>query len=137
MNRDFILDTWVPALRSGEYEQGVGRLRSSTPNGTNYCCLGVAFDCLTHEEPGSFSWTEPPAHFDGTVGHGGMGTMPYEAARYIGLDTTFGDQSALAQLNDAEQESFDEIADRLEVWAERGGSFASVHNITIREDDEQ
>lgn len=31
---------WVEALRSGEYEQGFGRLRQSDV----YCCLGVACD---------------------------------------------------------------------------------------------
>lgn len=31
---------WVEALRSGDYEQGNGELK--TPYKNNYCCLGVA-----------------------------------------------------------------------------------------------
>lgn len=30
-------DKWVAALRSGEYDQGIGRLRS---HNDTYCCLG-------------------------------------------------------------------------------------------------
>lgn len=33
---------WVAALRSGEYKQGHGELR--TNGGTRYCCLGVLTD---------------------------------------------------------------------------------------------
>jgi hypothetical protein len=34
---------WVAALRSGEYEQGVGKLRSLD---NKFCCLGVACDLV-------------------------------------------------------------------------------------------
>lgn len=37
------LREWVAALRSGEWQQGVGRLCSLGADGTKcYCCLGVA-----------------------------------------------------------------------------------------------
>lgn len=32
---------WIKALRSGKYKQGQGRLRQPTPDGDEYCCLGV------------------------------------------------------------------------------------------------
>ena len=40
LDRDFALNEWVPALRSGNYKQTRERLRDE--NG--YCCLGVVCD---------------------------------------------------------------------------------------------
>lgn len=37
------LNTWIAALRSGEYKQGSGMLRSTNDE---YCCLGVCIDAL-------------------------------------------------------------------------------------------
>jgi hypothetical protein len=45
MDADF-KSKWVAALRGGNYEQGRGRLRTST-NG--YCCWGVLCDLLDPE----------------------------------------------------------------------------------------
>src|SRR4051812_23133617 len=42
---------WVDALRSGEYVQGKGRLR--TPDG-RYCCLGVLCDLASKRGVGSW-----------------------------------------------------------------------------------
>lgn len=33
---------WLPALRSGKYKQGKGRLQYGNQHGSFYCCLGVA-----------------------------------------------------------------------------------------------
>jgi hypothetical protein len=35
---------WIKALRSGEYKQGKGVLRSGTGKDASYCCLGVLCD---------------------------------------------------------------------------------------------
>lgn len=40
--KDFVLNQWVPALRSGHYKQGKRYLCE----GNKYCCLGVACDLL-------------------------------------------------------------------------------------------
>jgi hypothetical protein len=40
-NTEFI-QKWVDALRSGEYKQCTQQLGMDTPEGTSYCCLGVA-----------------------------------------------------------------------------------------------
>ena len=40
MNKQ-LRDEWVRALRSGEYEQGRGRLRKGNGEDAKYCCLGV------------------------------------------------------------------------------------------------
>lgn len=37
---------WIAALRSGGYEQGIGRLCYVTCGSKRYCCLGVACDVL-------------------------------------------------------------------------------------------
>lgn len=39
-----VKDTWVAALRSGEYTQGVGFLHQVTSRGNERCCLGVLCD---------------------------------------------------------------------------------------------
>ena len=44
---------WVKALRSGEYEQGLGSLKFDN----KYCCLGVACDLFLKSE-GRASWEE-------------------------------------------------------------------------------
>ena len=61
------LRRWVEALRSGEYKQGTGRLRS----GDEYCCLGVACDVyrLTTKKG---RWFDREAFTIGT--HGLVGT---------------------------------------------------------------
>lgn len=41
-----IKDKWLAALKSGKYEQGQGRLRSSADK---YCCFGVLCDILGKE----------------------------------------------------------------------------------------
>ena len=40
MKKD-VMEQWVKALRSGDYKQGQGRLRSLT---NKFCCLGVLCD---------------------------------------------------------------------------------------------
>lgn len=56
MTRDeFILDHWIPALRSGDYMQGQEYLRP-TPN--TYCCLGVACDLYMKLVDDQTEWDE-------------------------------------------------------------------------------
>ena len=43
---------WVKALRSGDYKQGHGRLRTDD----TFCCLGVACDLYAQEHPEA-KWT--------------------------------------------------------------------------------
>lgn len=47
-----IKQLWLDALRSGNYEQGMGRLRT----GDSFCCLGVLCD-LHRKETGAGRWT--------------------------------------------------------------------------------
>lgn len=48
-----IAEKWVAALRSGDYMQGAGRLRSVAGE---FCCLGVLCDLYHKENPGAGSW---------------------------------------------------------------------------------
>src|SRR5215469_4001789 len=48
----------VEALESGEYDQGKARLRTRSPNGDQFCCLGVATDLAVKEGVGS--WESEP-----------------------------------------------------------------------------
>jgi len=38
---------WLKALRSGKYNQGIGKLRQKADKGDEFCCLGVLCDVLT------------------------------------------------------------------------------------------
>ena len=46
-----LVNKWVDALRSGEYKQGKGQLKTSEEDGaTKHCCLGVAKEVFNLEE---------------------------------------------------------------------------------------
>lgn len=55
VNTDLIID-WVAALRSGEYRQSTGRLR--TPEG--WCCLGVLTDIAIKKGLIDAEWEDHP-----------------------------------------------------------------------------
>ena len=42
-----LIEQWIAALRSGEYQQGRERLK----DGDNFCCLGVACDIHPNAKP--------------------------------------------------------------------------------------
>lgn len=84
---------WVAALRSGKYEQGVGRLKYEEHKA--FCCLGVAVEIgLCNPE----------------LEYGGRYSL-------ISIDTSFlarFDQDALAHMNDFMLADFKTIADYIE-----------------------
>lgn len=100
---------WVDALRSGEYEQGRGGLRSTTDK---FCCLGVLTDLcikegLTEEwEIGDKDWWEA---------EGRPGTLPTSTRKATGADYPYIPREGhLATLNDRRGFSFERIADLIE-----------------------
>lgn len=71
---------WIAALRSGNYQQGTGKLCDTTDN--TYCCLGVLVDrAITHGviDADRVEWTDPT-----------LADYP-EVIRWVGLNSEEGD----------------------------------------------
>ena len=51
---------WVAALRSGDYEQGTGKLKMESDNskGVCFCCLGVLTDLYAKEKNLTFGYSD-------------------------------------------------------------------------------
>lgn len=131
---------WVAALRSGEYQQDTGALK--TPTG--YCCLGVLVDVIQRKHPEVLSdlgitvtetdavglecsWLDPWSNDDGEREHCETDAeLPDPLAKRLGIgtvgqlpwqSTADGQELALAGLNDGEYgptETFLQLADRIE-----------------------
>lgn len=101
LNADFILNAWVPALRSGKYKQGRGQLRSANDE---FCCLGVACDLLIEQgilnpwralgSPGDIMYSIPATFTDLMTGvetsyDEGVG-LPEQARTFIGISGGLG-----------------------------------------------
>ncbi len=85
---------WVDALRSGEYPQGLRRLRSTDPaEPTKYCCLGVADEVckLKNSDNGSLN-----------------------PAQRLKLGINRDHQGELISGNDSLGKTFQELADMIE-----------------------
>lgn len=89
---------WVEALRSGKYQQGVGRLR--TKDG-EYCCLGV-LGCIM-----KLSFDELGCRFIDKMDE-------TTSSEYPQLPINRIDQNHLISMNDDDKASFSEIADYVE-----------------------
>lgn len=89
-------DQWLAALRSGDYTQGTGFLRTQTAAGLEHCCLGVLCEAVLGSdirgEDGCTDDTDPPEL---------VAAIPEEARR------------ELAALND-DGVSFSALADVIE-----------------------
>lgn len=111
-NRENI-QKWVDALRSGEYAQGEGVLRSYNDK---FCCLGVACEVARKEGVPIRLRTSAgdPAHygFEDT-------TLPDVVVRWLDVDDPNpmidGRVNAISA-NDTLNLTFAEIADRLEAY---------------------
>lgn len=117
-NRENV-ETWVSALRSGEYEQGLNRLKTATGK---FCCLGVACDVS-----GLGTWEgENPAYVTPSESLGAAeSVMPEPVQEWLGIHE--GDPGVRVQeegggtryrnlsgLNDVDHLSFAQIADVIE-----------------------
>lgn len=93
---------WIAALRSGEFKQGQGKLRT----GDTFCCLGVLCE-LYRRTTGDGVWTG--SHFLMA-----SDVLPSSVRNWAGLTHSnpviFDDATSLAEKNDAGV-SFSEIAD--------------------------
>jgi hypothetical protein len=98
---------WLTALRSGEYKQGIGVLRSAESD--SYCCLGVLCDI---SELGT--WHSLNYKFITKKGfmEEGYAFLPPTIAADINLSRI--QQRKLSGMNDSDLYSFTEIADWIE-----------------------
>jgi len=87
---------WLKALRSGEYEKGVGQLVIEGEEYDRFCCLGVLCDVL-NLEMGDQAWGNADEYVKGDY-YGNDGDLPEEVATRVGLTHT--QQCILAALND-------------------------------------
>jgi hypothetical protein len=113
MNQD-IKRLWIDALRSGNYQQGRGQLRS----GDRYCCLGVLCElAVAANVVGNVEGNDCGFYYydgDGSI-------LPISVIEWAGLfsnnpEVTYDDdgkRTGLAQLNDMGR-TFDQIADLIE-----------------------
>ena len=115
MNPD-VKKKWVAALRSGEYRQGTGRLRSKDDR---FCCLGVLCDLAVRADV-----LGAPERGDGYYLYGDeyrvSGSLPREVQAWAETDSACGRLNVevrgfryLDSLNDGGA-TFEEIADVIE-----------------------
>jgi len=81
MNQD-IKQRWVDALRSGEYEQGLGCLHNSSDN--SFCCLGVLTDLYIKEH--GQQWHRPNIRTRLTF-QGEDAILPHGVMQWAGLNS--------------------------------------------------
>jgi len=100
---------WIAALRSGEFQQGYGALRSRS----GHCCLGVLCEVASIE-------------IDKNGGATIVGGKPdgYRALTNLGIDEE--QQKQLYRRNDDRHHSFAQIADYIEANIPSDNSVASV-----------
>ena len=101
---------WLKSLRSGEYDQGKGRLRTED----SFCCLGVACDIS-----GLGRWEGDIFYTEGDYFH--IVYLPEAVMSWLGITTRSGkffneDKDIIWSLSDTNDEgkSFAEIADLIE-----------------------
>lgn len=101
-----VKEKWLEALRSGEYEQGSGYLRTTNDS---FCALGVLCDVavkdgveVTVEKVGILY------KYDSRVGF-----PPRSVTLWAGFDEDYGIESIISGKNDS-GESFEKIADFIE-----------------------
>jgi len=139
-------ETFLAALRSGEFIQGTDALRTSYSDQDNkkdeYCCLGVACEIYSRitghgkwvREESKWAFSAPGSPFMRYV-------MPNAVAEFLGLSAT-GDfvdpvlvpsnppqQNTASDLNDLGS-SFDDIADWFEELFKRANAGEAVEFIT-------
>lgn len=101
--------TWLLALRSGEYTQGQFALYVDEP-GPSFCCLGVLLHSVFYKDDSDLT------AWENNWGEGPLAM--YDYLRYELL--SWGMINKLTQLNDGQRWTFAEIADYIEKNVEAG-----------------
>lgn len=99
---------WVPALRSGKYQQCQGLLKHADGNDQcTFCCIGVLVDVM------ELGWeVHDPYSYKIASTVASVTNLTPEAMLRAGL--TVEQESELVDMNDSGMASFDEIADWIE-----------------------
>lgn len=106
---------WIAALRSGEYKQGGGALRSDD---NSYCCLGVLCDIIDPNAWHGDAWEKggergyyliPDGIAKSVLGHTWSGEVNQDGSTDI--EDRDGGEVPLTYLNDSGLFTFDQIAD--------------------------
>ena len=100
-----VKEKWVAALRSGEYEQGAGRLRS---HDSKFCCLGVLYDIAGDGWVKDYTDPEPLYR----TAEGLSSLLPDVFRETVGI--TVIEELRLSVLNDDDRKTFPEIAEWIE-----------------------
>lgn len=113
---------WIAALRSGDYKQSRGQLRTTERSDglgrEGYCCLGVLCDVYRKEHGGRF--TDNGVHFEALndTRVGGDYISSASVVAWAGLpvepDGRVHGFSDLVLRNDAWRQTFSQIADYIE-----------------------
>ena len=119
MNQD-VKSLWVDALRSGEFTQGKGALRTKD---NKYCCLGVLCELYLRQTNDDVSWKYDDV-FLGYGLYGEKAVLPNKVIKWSGIVNYNGKiidnnvETNLVSLNDKGCSfkgcSFNEIADLIE-----------------------
>lgn len=99
----FTKEEWIPALRSGKYKQGFGKLHIND----TFCCLGVACDLLKDRLKLDAKKDLNIVRYNEQAEY-----LPETAADYLGLDQDT--QVDIADKNDEGGWNFDQIATYLQ-----------------------
>jgi hypothetical protein len=106
-----IKERWVAALRSGEYEQGVGYLNIADDGVNRYCCLGVLCDILSDDY---LDFSKHVIDNKTYYGYAKQESGVLSDYQLKIIDLKFGEAGQLIALNDTDLKSFDAIADYIE-----------------------
>lgn len=104
MNK-IVKNKWIKALLSGDYRQGLGRLRNTELDGDDsHCCLGVLCNIVAsqHWRKQGHEWSINYGRLDR------KGSVPDTLASKLGLARH--DQNYLINLNDDKKYTFKQIA---------------------------
>jgi hypothetical protein len=129
--KEYVKDLLVTALRSGDYKQTTGKLKTDE----GHCCLGVLCELyvktqkkkgFTRKENGEYhivdkakvAWTDGPLQQDGV--------LPTQVQKWAGMQsetgsfiTKKGNARELTAMNDLEKKSFKQIATKIEKYWEQ------------------
>ena len=117
ITKNQFIEEWQKDLRSGNYNQGEGRLCSLEEDYSKYCCLGIA--CLTGQRLGieGSQWSEDTQlHASAYPGDWFLDLLGSTdpIVEYYDIGEQEAEEESLSGLNDNHRFSFDDIADALD-----------------------